>query len=222
MAAYQVIPATGGAWHVYPGGRKVFVRATARPAPQPAAQAPQAAQPPGQFTPDAQYYADQAQRLFQNNQQLASFDTAHTRDQTQLQEALRQMAVQQPRDEQTTRVNANTQGLFYSTTLGNRLSDVAKTYAQRQSQAQSAYQQAEDARTAARAALQQGYTLDDAAARAAAADRQIGRDQSAADAGALVAEPQTVPTVTAPRVALPRVARTVRQPTVRTRRPRRR
>jgi hypothetical protein len=195
---YQVVPATGGAWHVYANGRRVFVKAqAAAPAAAPAAAQPtqqQAVQTyqqaPGDLAPDAQYYAEQAQRLFQKNQQIASFDTAHTRDTTQLSEALRQMRAQQPLDQGKAQVGASKAGLFYGSALGNQLGQIAKTYTQRQSQAQTSYQQAEDARTAARAALEQGYTLDDAAARAAAADRQIGRDQSAADAGALVAETQ--------------------------------
>jgi hypothetical protein len=242
---YQVIPAAGGAWHVYAGGRRVFVKAhAAAPAPAPAAapaptqqQAVQTyQQAPAEFAPDAQYYAEQAQRLFQKNQQLASFDTAHTRDTTQLSEALRQMREQQPLQEGQATVGANKAGLFYGSALGNQLGQIAKTYAQRQSQAQTTYQQAEDARAAARAALEQGYTLDDAAARAAAVDRQIGRDQSAADAGALVAETPTAPTTVAaiqppaapkiklPAVRAPRVVRSVRQPTIRApaRKPRRR
>jgi hypothetical protein len=236
---YQVVNAPGGAWHVYPGGRRVFVKAhtaaPAAPAPPTQQQAVQSyQQAPAEFAPDAQYYADAAQRLFQKNQQLASFDTAHTRDTTQLSEALRQMREQQPLQQGQAQAGANKAGLFYSTALGNQLGSIAKTFAQRQSQAQTSYQQAEDARTAARAALEQGYTLDDAAARAAAADRQIGRDTSAADAGALVAETPTAPTTVAavrppaPAVrrpaAAPRVVRSVRQPTTRApaRRPRRR
>jgi hypothetical protein len=233
---YQVINAPGGAWHVYSDGRRVFVKASAAPAPAPGPQQQAVAdyqQAPAAYAPDAQYYAEQAQRLFQKNQQLASFDTAHTRDTTQLNEALRQMREQQPLDQGKAQVGANKAGLFYSTALGNQLGSIAKTYAQRQSQAQTQYAQAEQARAAARAALEQGYTLDDAAAQAAAADRQIGRDTSAADAGALVAETPTAPTTVAavrapaaPTVRLPsvapRVVRTVRQPTTRARRPRRR
>jgi hypothetical protein len=238
---YQVVPAAGGAWHVYSNGRRVFVKAqAAAPAPaQPAVPTQQQSvaayqQAPAELAPDAQYYAEQAQRLFQKNQQLASFDTAHTRDTTQLTEALRQMREQQPLQEGQAQVGASKAGLFYGSALGNQLGQIAKTYAQRQSQAQTTYQQAEDARTAARAALEQGYTLDDAAARAAAVDRQIGRDQSAADAGALVAETPVAPTTVAAvrppapavrrAVAAPRVIRSVRQPTTRApaRRPRRR
>jgi hypothetical protein len=217
----------------------VFVKASAAPAPVPGPQQQAVADyqaPPATYTPDAQYYAEQAQRLFQRNQQLASFDTAHTRDTTQLNEALRQMREQQPLDQGKAKVGASKAGLFYSTALGNQLGSIAKTYAQRQSQAQTQYAQAEQARAAARAALQQGYTLDDAAARAAAIDRQIGRDTSAADAGALVAETSNAPTtvgqvkdpalaqMVAPRrvATLPRVTAVRRQPTTRARRPRRR
>src|SRR3954468_17213769 len=111
---YQVVPAAGGAWHVYSNGRRVFVKAQAA-APAPAAPAPAAAPDPPAPTqqqavadyqaapaapvPDAQYYAEQAQKLFQKQQQLQSFDTAHTRDTTQLSEALRQMREQQPLDQ---------------------------------------------------------------------------------------------------------------------------
>lgn len=234
---YQVIPATGGAWHVYPGGRRVFVKASAAPAPGPQQQAvADYQQPPASYAPDAQYYAEKAQRLFQGQQQLGQLDTAHTRDQTQLQEALRQMGAQQPLDEGKAKVGASKAGLFYGSALGNQLGSIAQTYAQRRSSAQSTYAQAETARAAARAAIQQGYTLDDAAAQAAAADRQIGRDTTAADAGSLVAETPTAPTTvaavraaagpTAPKVRLPSVAPRVvsvrRQPTTRARKPRRR
>src|SRR3954464_3244790 len=105
---YQVIPAAGGAYHVYANGRKVFVKASAAPAPGPQQQAVQTyQQAPGELAPDAQYYAEQSQRLFNKQQQLGQFATAHTRDQTQLQEALRQMGAQQPLDEGKASVGAN-------------------------------------------------------------------------------------------------------------------
>lgn len=251
---YQVVPAPGGVWHVWPNGQRTFVPAKP-PAPKPPAapspaapvSQPQAVQTyeqsPGELSPDAEYYTGAAQREFQRQQNLAANQAQGSTNVQTRDRALQQMGVQQPLDERQTQVNANRSGLYYSTTLGNQLGALAATYAQRRTQAQQSYDAAEQARVAARTAIEQGYSLDDAAARAAAADRQIQRDQSAADAGALVAatpqiaaqsvqlaRPKAVPkpklvkpkAPARPRVVVPRVVARRAQPVTVVRKPRRR
>lgn len=247
---YQVVPAAGGAWHVYANGRRVFVKASGA-APAPAAAAPEAPPAPDltpapaapeaapvpklreAYSPDAQYFVGQAQRLLRKQQALGSNEQQGVRNKNAYDEALRQMRLQQPQDEQASRLNANRQGLFYSSTLGNQLGDIARTYAERRSKTQGSFDESERARVAARSAIEQGYTVDDAAEYAASIDRQISRDTGAADVGALVNETpvQTVGDFAAPAApaparvaasapaAAPRVVNVRRQPTTRARRP---
>jgi hypothetical protein len=191
----QVVPAQGGAWHVYPNGRRVFVKARGSTGvattPGSPAQAPD---PGGTLSPDSQFFQWDAAALAKKQTDLAENDQQGAVNQTTLQTALRRLKEQQPVDESNQQSASNRQGLFYSSNLGNRLGDIAKSYVQQRSQAQTSFDQSERARQAARAAIEAGYGVDQAAQYAAAADRQISRDQTAADAGALVGEqPPPVP-----------------------------
>lgn len=206
----QVIPAQGGAWHVYPNGRRVFVKArgSTGAVQTPGAPATGGQDQGGTLTPDSQYFQWDAAALAKKQTDLAENDQQGTTNQASLQTTLRKLREQQPVDESNQTSASNRQGLFYSTNLGNKLGDIAKTYVDRQGQAQSSYDQSERARLAARAAIEAGYGVDQAAQYASAADRQIGRDQTAADAGALVAEgsPGTPAATSSVSTAAPNVA----------------
>lgn len=208
--APQVIPAAGGSWHVYPNGRRVFVKARGATATTgvPAAPGAPVDSGPAQFSPDSQYFQWDAAALAKKQTDLAENDQQGVTNQTTYQTALRKLKEQQPVDESAASSGANRSGLFYSSNLGNKLGDIAKSYVERRGQTQASFDQSERARAAARAAIEAGYGVDQAAQYAASLDRQLGRDQSAADAGALVAEgapggQATTRTVTtsAPRVA---------------------
>ena len=231
--APHVQPAPGGSYHVYPDGRKVFVRhsaavpsytppyihpmsageATTPPyihplsgqggtganasaaAAQPAAPAApaasgQAADPSG-FTPDSTYLLSQAAKTSALNNSLAANDAQGQTNQATFTEALRRLQAQQPLDEQSQREAANRQGLFYSGYLGSQLGKVATSYAQKRADAQASFQNQENARLAARAALQQGFTVDQAADMAAAVDRETTSDATAAGNDQLTTDPTT-------------------------------
>lgn len=211
--APQVVPAPGGAWHIYPNGRKVFVKAggsTAVTAVPGTAGAPGSG--PAQFSPDSQYFQWDAAAQAKKQVDLADNDAQGTTNVTARDEALRQLKAQQPVDESAASTGANRSGLFYSTNLGNKLGDIATQYVQRRGQAATQYQQAEDARSRARAAIEAGYGVDQAAQYAASADRQTARDTTAADAGALVGEsaPGAPAASSVNPVAAPKVAYTTR------------
>lgn len=170
-------------------------------------------QAPGQLNPDSEYFAGAAQRTFALNQGLAANDRQATELAAARDEALRRLSEQQPRDEGATRIGANKAGLLNSTTLGNQMSDLAQSYVRQRGDVQSEYNTQEAARVAARKALEEGYPLDDAAAMAESADRQIGRDADSAAANSLVRNPASVvpavrkvPKVT-PRILRPKAPR---------------
>lgn len=196
--------------------------ATARPPKAPTV-APIAATPPApkpaEFAPDSQYLADAAQRAFERQQKITQLNTESRIDTTDFNEALRRMTESRAGVEQQTRQTANKQGLFYSGQLGKRLGDVATDFTRRQSDAQLQYDRREAARRAAIAAIEAGAPLEEAAAMAAAADRQLARDQEAADARALAQESAPAPTpVTTGSASQPTTTRRRRR---RPRRPRR-
>lgn len=154
-----------------------------------AAPAPAAPTAPSVFAPDAQYLAEAGQRL-QDRQAKTNELNANTQTDSQdTAEAIRRLLQSRGEVETSTKQTANKQGLFYSGQLGKRLGDVAADFTRRQSDAQLALDRREAAREAARRAIESGAPLSEAAALAQAADRQIARDQTAADANALVRNP---------------------------------
>lgn len=159
-----------------------------------APKAPAPRKPPAPPTPhlvdDSTAAAARAQLRFKVSQGLAGSTQESAYDKIDFQEALRRMTEQRPKDEQSTREQANRQGLFYSGQLGKRLDDLATDYARRQGDQQQSYDRREAARVAARRAIESGASIDDAAITAELADRQVAADSSAADAGALAPNPQ--------------------------------
>jgi hypothetical protein len=205
---YRVQKVTGGEYHIWPNGMRTFVATPTAPARPPAAAAAQKAaaaqaaaaqnfQPTAQdtqqaysgsatFAPDATFYSDQAQRLFKKNQALQQNERQGVENQLGLTTAVETVRRNQPLQEHQATAGANAQGLFYSTTLGNQLGIIRASAVQQEGSANARFAEAERARLAARQAIEAGYGLDDASAMAAAADRQIQRDTTAADAGYLV------------------------------------
>jgi hypothetical protein len=180
---YTVVNAPGGSFHVQPDGQKRFVPAgppvvrdlmAKKPAPSPL---------------DAQYFTDVAQQRFRAQQQLGQLGTQSAYARTDFDEALRRMGQQQGQDIQTTRENAAREGLFYSGQLGKREGDVNTQYARRTGDLRVNYDRGEAARQAARRALAAGASIDQAAAEAAAVDRQLDRDAQAAADGILARNP---------------------------------
>lgn len=172
----------------------------AAPAPE---AAPDAAAAPASPI-DATYLAEEAQRQAKLAADHAQLVQEGAYDKQDLTEAIRRMAIAQGHDTEATRVTANKQGLFFSGQLGKRIGDVNTAYTQRQGDAQQGFDRREAARQAASAALDQGYTLDQASGLAASADRKVAADQQAALGGYLVPDaPASSPQTPGP--ALPKV-----------------
>jgi hypothetical protein len=141
--------------------------------------------PPAQVLPDAQYLTWAAQRQFEIGNQQQQINAAHAADLKNTQIALQRMGQNLPDQRQAAKVSANKQGLFYSGMLGRNLNLIQRDYTRQTGDTQRAYDTRETARIAARQALQQGFTLEQAAQKADAAARQVQRDQDAAAANVL-------------------------------------
>lgn len=201
---YRVQKAPGGSWHVYANGKRVFVRAGAPRAPSApsAAAAPTiptltapppsvAGTPLAPLGPDASYLTGIARLRHQINQRNSELSRESTEDKTNYEENLRRLNEHEPVAGQRADESFNQQGLFYSGKLGEERGNIAKQYARQRADALQGFQGRENARAEARRALEAGYSIEEAAEMAAAADRQLDRDQGAADAGYLVAnEPE--------------------------------
>jgi hypothetical protein len=172
--------------------------AKAAPAPGAPAQ-PQPPQQPGapqggaDFIPDSEYTTSLAQSNFDANQRLAQLEQQGSYDKTDLGTSLARLRAQQPKDEQSTSEGAANQGLFYSGILGQRLGDVRTRYQQREGDLQQSSDRKQAALEAAKAAIREGMPLTEAALRAQAVDRNVGRDQTAAESDSLVPDPTTPP-----------------------------
>jgi hypothetical protein len=170
---------------LYGGGAASLVGMTApSPAPHPAA-AP-AGQQPAPTIPDAQYLAELAQQQYARQTQIDAYNSQDATDQSSTAEAVRRLLEQRDPMLQQSKVNANKAGLFYSGQLGKQLGEIENNFARRQGDLQNDLATRTSGRAAARSALEQGGSLDDAALLAAAAERQITRDETAAQDGSLV------------------------------------
>lgn len=164
------------------------------PAAPPAAPRPAAGGGgPHPIVPDAQYLAEQAQRQFERQQQINAYNAQTKDDQTNTQEAIRRLLGKVGDDRSNISNQANSQGLFYSGQLGKRLGDYQAEVTRQQGDLTTGQSQREAAREAARQAILQGRSIEEAAALAAAADRQVQRDQADAAAGILTAADTSAP-----------------------------
>jgi hypothetical protein len=195
-------------------------------APNPA---PGVGTPPGQpqagpapFTPDAEYLAAAAQRQFDRTKALEGLTSQTTNDKTDTSEAIRRLLQGAPEQRQGITQNANRAGLFYSGQLGKQLTDYESNLTRAQGDIQLDYDRREQARAAARAAIEQGASLEEAAALAESATRQVGRDADAAAANSLVPTPLPAPPPTAANRPVSRAATARRLAAARRRPPTRR
>lgn len=138
------------------------------------------------IVPDAQYLAEAAQRAFERTTKLNELGEEGRTDRTQAQEAIRRMLEDALQGQQTIREGAGKEGLFYSGQLSKRLGTYEQAVQRARGDVETSLQSREDARSRAIAALQQGAPLEEATALAGAGQRQVIRDTSAADLGALV------------------------------------
>jgi hypothetical protein len=182
-------------------GQAVYQRAQAKlnPAAKPAGPSPATKTwaPPDptadpNYTLDAGYFAQVAKQRFEAQQKRVQLDEEGTSALSGYNESLRRMQEQTPRQMETATNQANKAGLLYSGTLGRNLGDIQTTALRAQGDLRGSYDQGERARAAARTALEQGATVDEAAAAAEAIDRQMTRDQTAAQERGLVPE-STIP-----------------------------
>lgn len=191
-----------------PGPAKGVVRPAA-PATGSTAGAGVPATQPAQFVPDAQYLAEAAQRAFERTTAINSYTQQGQQDQTNTQTAIGRLLERVAGDRSTINQGANKEGLFYSGQLTKRLDDYEKAVQQSKDDLSGGYSQRQDARAAAIAALQQGAPLEEATALEAAKSRQVGRDTSAADIGALALNPAAALLGTSAPAARPQAAASV-------------
>lgn len=172
------------------------------------------------LTPDAQYLSEAALRLFQRRQKLEELDRQSGQGQQDLQEAIRRLGEQRTTSLQTTTEGANRQGLLYSGQLGKRLGDVETQFTRQQGDMTRDQERQQAAIAAARHAIEAGAPLEEAAASAAASDRQIQRDEDAAAANMLVTNPKTPAAAkpAAPKLAKPKPKPKPRRPQIQARR----
>ena len=156
-------------------------------------------QGPGGFTPDAEYLAAAAQRAFERTTALQNLTKQGETDKGDTQEAIRRLLGQAPEQRQQIKQGANRAGLFYSGQLGKQMDAYNAELTQKQGDINLDFQRRENARIAARQAIESGMPLEEAAALAESASRQIERDTTMANAGGLAATP--APAAPAPTVA---------------------
>lgn len=173
-------------------GQEVGRAPSAPSVPSPGSSTPTGATPPGapaQVIPDAQYLAELAQKQFERTTATNALNSQTDDDKTTTAEAIRRLLQRVPEERQQISQTANRQGLFYSGQLGKRLGDYQAEVTRQEGDFTGDLGRREAAREAARQAIAAGRPIEEAALLAAAADRQIGRDQDAAAAGTLVAAP---------------------------------
>ena len=137
---------------------------------------------------DSTYYADLASAQHDVQTKEAQLQEQSSTDAAARTEALRRINEAAPKQEYAATANANARGLFYSTALGQDIGNIKTANAQKMGDLNTQFDQRERARSAAKAALESGLTIQEAAFAAQAADRATQRASDAADAGALAYE----------------------------------
>jgi hypothetical protein len=136
---------------------------------------------------DSSYWAEIARQKWAREGKLGEITQQNTYAQADYKEALRRALEPRETDIESAKEQANEAGLLYSGQLGKRQGDIRSHYARVEGDMTQAEQRRQAAFEAAKRAIEQGATYEEAAAEAAAVDRQAGRDLSAADQGALAA-----------------------------------
>jgi hypothetical protein len=145
--------------------------------PPPAPSAPGVPPIKPAYQGDAQYFTQLAQKRFDATQQEQGLDQQSAYDRTDLTEALRRRAEQHPKDAQATNESYNRSGLLFSGKLSEARSLQEQQYLREQADQQGAFDRREQSRIAARAAIESGFPLEQAALFAQSVDRQQQRDQ---------------------------------------------
>jgi hypothetical protein len=209
--SYVVKPATGGTWHIYPSGRRVFVKArgTAEPAPVPAPPPPteSAASQASGFQPDAQFFAEDARAQFDVGQRKTTLKADQTFDKAQTDETIRRLEGSERERYGDIAKSTNAAGLFFSGEHAKQKNDTLTTFARQRSDTLQGYGERTRQREQEGSALEQGYTLDNAIRYAGAGTRRIEAGQGLADNNALTVNP-TVPAA-APAAPRPAAVRPV-------------
>lgn len=212
---YSIQKAPGGSYHSYPDGRRVFVAAKSSfvggkstlgsglagrfpappatpgaPATESAASAAAAQASAGDDgIVDAQWAADQAAALKARQDKSAQLTADDTGDEVNYREALRRFREQQPRQLRSNLVSANQRGLAESTVRSEADADTVIQNQRQETDMSGARAERAAAREAARRALEQGGTVEDAARLAEAADRKINYYTDRAEEGSLAVNP---------------------------------
>lgn len=128
---------------------------------------------PGKPDPrDDRYWSDLARMMFEKNQKLSDINTQGVYATTDYEQALEGLTRQQPRDIQDIREAANTAGAFYSSATGEAVGRTEQAYQTERGGVESQYQRENAMRELMRSQIEQGYTVDEAAALAEALTRQ--------------------------------------------------
>lgn len=236
---YTVQPTTGGVYHVYPDGRRVFVRksTSTNPAANPGATvngqpAPTASLPA--FSPDSAYVNQNAMSQWQLGNQRSDLLTEQQYDQADYDEYLRRLDPQETETQEQNAVRSNDAGLFYSGAHNKARADTLTTFARMRADALQGFTRRSDQRSTGLKRLEEGYELDDRSAMGDARGRWQERMAQLAASNQLAVNPVVPTPGVAPRApSAPRpqviaqrpqpVTTTIRRPTVRRpRRPRRR
>lgn len=144
--------------------------------PAPAGGAPAPAKPATTDPRDPTYWAQRAKLIFQRDQEVNRLTREQAYSDQDFTEALRRRAEDKPKQVQSIREGANREGLLFSGQLGRRVGEFETAFQREESDARLSHEREKAARQAARDALAQGYTLEEAALLAEAVARQQDRD----------------------------------------------
>lgn len=128
---------------------------------------------------DEQYYRDKANLLFKKQQEENRLRTEGILSQNNYEEALSSLNRQEPKDKLATKIAASRAGNLFSSTHQEDLGTLQQNYFLQRSDMARTKAQEDIARETARSYLEQGYSLDDAALLAEAADRETARQAAA-------------------------------------------
>lgn len=129
---------------------------------------------PSQGVPDprdAQYWRDVSRLMFDRNAQLQQLQTEQIYSQTAYEKALENLARQTPLALRDTKESANRSGALYSSRTGDALSGVLQGASSQHSELESGFRDETSMREFLRSQIEQGASIEEAAALAEAIDR---------------------------------------------------
>jgi hypothetical protein len=150
---------------------------------------------------DAQYWADVAKLGHERDVGAAQTDLQQTQADVARRRALEDLSLGHAQNERAAKQQAAAQGRFYGSRLGETLSDEQQSYLRGQFRTDEDYNAAVSALDVQRYALEHGYSVDEAAALAAASYRWAQNEMSKAQLAAMTAANQPPPPEAAPAPA---------------------